>query len=268
MHRHAHTTQKVCAFLHVLMHFTFLAQLTTINHARLEQMVLVLSHRVSIYLFDATILYTNKTRKLALVGIIPNQLFSFSSDKDRRTDSRIRRKKHSAAPPRIEPRILRILVARSNHWATKPQRELRVNFRLSPSCQFFFHYEVTRIARVYKHAATNDKSLDLDPFNRKLALVGIIPNQLFSFSSDNFKDRRTDSRIRRKKTQRSPAGNRTQDLILVARSTTWTTELRSHNGNCVWIFDFHQAVSSFSTTRWPGLPESTSTQRPTINRWI
>ena len=31
-------------------------------------------------------------RKLALVGIIPNQvLFSFISDKDRRTDSRIRR---------------------------------------------------------------------------------------------------------------------------------------------------------------------------------
>ena len=29
-------------------------------------------------------------RKFALVGIIPNQLFSFSSDKDRRTDSRIR----------------------------------------------------------------------------------------------------------------------------------------------------------------------------------
>ena len=44
---------------------------------------------------------------------------------------------------------------------------MRVNFRLSPSCQFFFHYEVTRIARVYKHAATNDNSLDLDPFNRK-----------------------------------------------------------------------------------------------------
>ena len=32
-------------------------------------------------------------RKLALVGIIPNQtFFSFSSDKDRRTDSRIRQK--------------------------------------------------------------------------------------------------------------------------------------------------------------------------------
>ena len=71
---------------------------------------------------------------------------------------------------------------------------------------------MTRIARVYKHAATNDKSLDLDPFNRKLALVGIIPNQLFSFSSD--KDRRTDSRIRRKNTAqprrpvRFPAGLR------------------------------------------------------------
>ena len=52
-------------------------------------------------------------RKFALVGIIPNQLFSFSSDKDRRTDSRIRWKKHSAAPPGIEPRILRNLVARS-----------------------------------------------------------------------------------------------------------------------------------------------------------
>ena len=40
-------------------------------------------------------------RKLALVGIIPNQsLFSFSSDKDRRADSRIRRK--NTAQPRRE----------------------------------------------------------------------------------------------------------------------------------------------------------------------
>ena len=73
-----------------------------------------------------------------LSGSFLIKLFSFSSDKDRRTDSRIRRKKHSAAPPGIEPRILRIPVARSNHWATKPQRELRVNSRFSPSCQFFF----------------------------------------------------------------------------------------------------------------------------------
>ena len=43
----------------------------------------------------------------------------------------------------------------------------------------------------------------------KLALVGIIPNQLFSFSSD--KDSRTDSRIRRKNTAQ-PAGNRTPGL--------------------------------------------------------
>ena len=34
---------------------------------------------------------------------------------------------------------------------------------------------MTRIARVYKHTATNKNSLDLDPFNRKLALVGVIP---------------------------------------------------------------------------------------------
>ena len=49
-------------------------------------------------------------------------LFSFSSDKDRRTDSRIRRK--NTAQPRREShrgRPLRILVARSNHWAMKPQ---------------------------------------------------------------------------------------------------------------------------------------------------
>ena len=35
-------------------------------------------------------IYKKKLRKLALVGIIPNHFFSFSSDKDRRTDSRSR----------------------------------------------------------------------------------------------------------------------------------------------------------------------------------
>ena len=41
------------------------------------------------------------SRKLALVEIIPYQIiFSFSSDKDRRTDSRIRRK--NTAQPRLE----------------------------------------------------------------------------------------------------------------------------------------------------------------------
>ena len=56
----------------------------------------------------------------------------------------------------------------------------------------YFQREVTRIARVDKHTATNDNSLDLDPFtdDRKLALVKVIPNQiLFSFSSN--KERRT-----------------------------------------------------------------------------
>ena len=60
---------------------------------------------------------------------------------------------------------------------------MRVNSRLLPSCQFFFHYEVTRVARVYKHAATNENSLDLNPSNRKLALVEIIPNYNQIFSS-------------------------------------------------------------------------------------
>ena len=47
-----------------------------------------------------------KIRKLALVGIIPNQiLFSFSSEKDRRTDSRTRRK-NTAQPRREERKIV------------------------------------------------------------------------------------------------------------------------------------------------------------------
>ena len=52
-----------------------------------------------------------------------------------------------------------------------------------------------------KHStATNKNSLDFNPFNRKLALVGIIPNEIpFSFISNN--DRRaTESQIRRKNT--------------------------------------------------------------------
>ena len=61
-------------------------------------------------------------------------LFSFSSDKDRRINSRIRRKKHSAAPLGIKPRVLRIPVARSNPRGTAIQshnKELRANFCLS-----------------------------------------------------------------------------------------------------------------------------------------
>ena len=89
-------------------------------------------------------------RKLALVGKFlikfyslsaPTKIEELTAGSDEKTQRSPRRESN--------PGSLRILVARSNHWATKPQRELRVNFRLSPSCQFFFHYEVTRIARVY-----------------------------------------------------------------------------------------------------------------------
>ena len=82
-----------------------------------------------------------------------------------------------------------------------------------------------------------------------------IPNQiLFSFSSD--KDRRTDNRIRRKNTAQPRRESNPGSCEF--QSHALTTELRSHNGNCVWILDFHQAVSSFYTTSWPGLPESTT----------
>ena len=91
-----------------------------------------------------------------------------------------------------------------------------MNFRLSPSCQFFFHYEVTRIARVYKHAATNDNSLDLDPFNRKLALVGIIPIKFSTLSAPTKIEELTAGSD--EKTQRSPAGNRTQGLANSSRT--------------------------------------------------
>ena len=76
-------------------------------------------------------------------------------------------KKHSAAPPGIEPGVLRIPVARSNPWTTKPRQGLCANSHLSPSRQFLFHYELTRIARVYKHAATNENSLDFKSVQSK-----------------------------------------------------------------------------------------------------
>ena len=53
--------------------------------------------------------------------------------------------KHSASPPGIEPRVLRILVARSNHWATKPQRELGVKSRLSPNARAALFFRLIRL---------------------------------------------------------------------------------------------------------------------------
>ena len=75
---------------------------------------------------------------------------------------------------------------------------------------------MTRIARVYKHAATNDNSLDLDPFNRKLALVGIIPIKFSSLSAPTKIEELTAGSD--EKTQRSPAGNRTPSDPAVSSS--------------------------------------------------
>ena len=47
------------------------------------------------------------------------------------------------SPAGIQTRVFRLPIGRSNHWATKPWQELRANSRLSLSCWFFFHYEVT-----------------------------------------------------------------------------------------------------------------------------
>ena len=49
----------------------------------------------------------------------------------------IRRKKTQRSPAGDRTWVVRLPVGHSNHWATKPQQELRANFCLSPSCQFF-----------------------------------------------------------------------------------------------------------------------------------
>ena len=54
----------------------------------------------------------------------------------------------------------------------------------------------------------------------------------------------TDSRIRRKKHSATPPGFEPGSSD--CRSDALTTELRSHDRNCVRIFVFHQTVSSFS----------------------
>ena len=88
-------------------------------------------------LIFGTFVNRTKLRKLLVFGQI---LCSFSFDKVRRTDSRIRRK--NTAQPRRESNPGSCARSVANHSATKPQRELRVNSRLSPSCQFFFCFSV------------------------------------------------------------------------------------------------------------------------------
>ena len=99
--------------------------------------------------------------------------------------------KHSAAPPGIEPRVLWILVVRSNHWAMKPRRKCMWILAFHQAVSSFPLRGNPDCPTVYKHAATNENSLDWNPFNRKLALAGIIPNQiLFSFSLSELKEKR------------------------------------------------------------------------------
>ena len=82
------------------------------------------------------------------------------------------------------------------------------------------------------------------PFLRELALVGIIPNQiLFSFSSD--KDRRTDSRIRRKKRREFPWGScRSFVAQWLERATRIRKTLGLIPGGAALCFSSDPAVSS------------------------
>ena len=57
---------------------------------------------------------------------------------------------------------------------------------------------MTRIAQVYKHAATNKNLLDLNPSNRKLALDGIIPSQIQVDPFEIEHDKETKSHFRQK----------------------------------------------------------------------
>ena len=64
---------------------------------------------------------------------------------------------------------------------------------------------MTQIAPVYKHTATNENSLNFNPFNRNLALVGIIPNQILSFSLTKIEELTAGSDEKKKNLVRIPA---------------------------------------------------------------
>ena len=93
-----------------------------------------------------------------------NRKFASRSCRGFIADSLIRRrKKNTVQPRRGSTWVFRLLVVRSNHWATKPRQELRANFSFFlSSCQFFF-FSLQGDLDVWapKHAETNDNSLDL-----------------------------------------------------------------------------------------------------------
>ena len=105
----------------------------------------------------------NFKSKFVSVGTIPsNQSLSFSSPTKIRTDSWIKPEKNtqrSLAGDRTW--VFRVSVGRSNHWATKPRQELRANFCLSPSHQFFFFSRGDLDVRACEHTETNENSMDL-----------------------------------------------------------------------------------------------------------
>ena len=77
--------------------------------------------------------------------------------------------------------------------------------------------------------------------------------------SDNI---RTGSWTRRKNTAQLRWG------ILLITVGCFNHQDPNQQQELVQILAFHQAITSVSTSRWPSLLESTSTQRPTATRWI
>ena len=84
--------------------------------------------------------------------------FFFLSDKCELTAGQTK-KKHSAAPPGVEPGSSD---CRTGALTTELRSHNNDSERISPSSQFFFRYEMTRMhVRAYKHVETNENSLDI-----------------------------------------------------------------------------------------------------------
>ena len=164
-------------------------------------------------------------------------------------------KKTQRSPAGDRTRVFRLPVGRSNHWATKPRQELRANFCLSPNCQFFF---TTRWPECLSLQTRRDQrnSLDLNisnRSNRKFVPVGTIPSNQTSFF---FYPTNVNWQLdQMKKTQRSPAGDRTRVFRLpVGRSNHWATKPRQElRANFFFFFFFCLSPNCqfFFTTRWP-----------------
>ena len=85
--------------------------------------------------------------------------------------------------------------------------------------------------------------------NRKFVPVGTIPSNQIKLLSFSIRQMWTDSWIRRKKHSAAPPG--IEHGSSDCRSDALTTELRSHDRNCVRIFCLSPNCQFFLTTRWP-----------------